>query len=302
MVTVLILLLIALVMMWLAVLAVLRARRLDHAVRVIDRLQSFDFVPRESDYPRLTQGVMGQLQAWLARVGLQIDPGLALLVVGIGLGACWLLWHLIDPLAGMLGVVVLITLSILMPQVRYHQKINAMVQQIPLFIDQVIRGLVTGRNVEGAIKLAMGDLRSPLKEVIDRAQSNVELGADLGEALKDAALFYNVRELHMLALAIQTSRTYGGSPREMLESVVNLIRQREQMQRELRALTGETRVTAWVLGLLPILVAGYMTLVNPSYIYGMWHDASGRVVMMVAGAFQVLGALLLWRMVAAVAR
>ncbi len=297
MVAALFLFMLAILMLLMAVLSMLRARRMDHESKVKQRLQAFSFVPQDDYLARRTDGLMGQAEAWLARVGLKIDPMLALTVIGVGLMMSWALWHLVDPLAGIIGVILLATLSVLMPQVRYKQKINAMVAQIPLFIDQVIRGLVTGRNVEGAIKLATEDLKQPLREVIDRANTNVALGADLGEALRDAATFYDVRELHMLALAIQTSRTYGGSPREMLESVVNLIRQREQMQRELRAMTGETRVTAWVLGLLPTSIAGYMVLVNPRYIGTMWHDPSGHVIMLVAGGFQALGALILWRMV-----
>jgi len=189
------------------------------------------------------------------------------------------------------------TIGIFVPQIRYRQKVNKLISQIPLFIDQIIRGLVTGRNVEGAIKLATEDLRSPLREVIERAQKNVELGADLGEALRDAANFHELKELHMLALAIHTSRIYGGSPREMLESIVNLIRQREQTQRELSAMTGETRASAWVLGLLPTLMAGYMVWTNPDYIGGMWRDETGQKLLLAGLGLQALGALLMWRMV-----
>ncbi len=288
---------VAILMMLAAILSVLRARRMDHEEKVKDRLQAIAFIPEDGYRPHVAEGIKGHLEAWLARVGLKIDPGTAMLLAGAGALLSWLLWHLINPLAGLICAVLVITLSVLVPQVRYKQKINAMVAQIPLFIDQVIRGLVTGRNVEGAIQLAMDDLREPLLEVVDKANKNVELGADLGDALRDAAMFYDVRELHMLALAIQTSRTYGGSPREMLESVVNLIRQREQMQRELRAMTGETRVTAWVLGLLPTLTALYMVWANPHYIGVMWDDDSGRTVLMTAGGFQLMGALILWRMV-----
>ncbi len=300
MVAVLALFSIALMMLLGAVLSVLRARRAEHEGKVKNRLQAIAFIPEDSYRPRMAEGLSGHLEAWLARVGLKIEPGAAMMMFGAGAFVSWLLWHLINPLAGLISIALVLTMMVLVPQVRYKQKINAMVAQIPLFIDQVIRGLVTGRNVEGAIKLAMDDLRAPLLEVIERANKNVELGADLGEALRDAATFYNVKELHMLALAVQTSRTYGGSPREMLESVVNLIRQGEQMQRELRAMTGETRVTAWVLGLLPSLTAGYMVWVNPHYISVMWDDDGGRTVLMTAGGFQLLGALILWRMVKSV--
>jgi tight adherence protein B len=297
MVAALMLSMVAMLMLLGAVLSILRARRLDHEVKVKERLQSFSFVPDDAYKPHVADGFKGHLEIWLARVGLKIEPGAALTVMGVGALASWLVWHLVFPLAGIACAVLVLTVAVVVPQVRYQQKINALVAQIPLFIDQVIRGLVTGRNVEGAIKLAMEDLRDPLREVIERANKNVELGADLGDALRDAAAFYNVKELHMLALAIQTSRTYGGSPREMLESVVNLIRQREQMQRELRAMTGETRVTAWVLGTLPVFTAVYMMLVNPNYIATMWQDEGGRMVMMTAAGFQTMGALLLWRMI-----
>lgn len=296
MVAVLALLLMAMLMMMGAVLAILRARRMDHEVKVKTRLQSFDFIPQDTYRPAQTT-LSGWVSTWLARVGLQIAPRTAFMILIGGVLVSWVLWQLINPLAGLISVALMITVAIFVPQVRYRQRINKMVSQIPLFIDQVVRGLVTGRNVEGAIQLAMEDLRAPLREVIEKAHNNVELGADLGEALREAAVFYDVKEMHMLALAIQTSRTYGGSPREMLESVVKLIRQREQMQRELRALTGETRVTAWVLGCLPTVMAGFMIYSSPNYLGTMWDEPSGRMILMVALGFQALGGLLLWRMI-----
>ncbi len=280
-----------------AVLSVLRARRLDHAAKVTQRLQSFSFVPDAAAVFKPADGLLAPVEGWLARVGMRIEPGLAVGLAIAGVLSTIVIWHVYFPLAGLIWAVLVVTLAVLIPQVRYQQRVNAMVAQLPLFIDQVIRGLVTGRNVEGAIQLAMEDLKEPLREVIERVHKNGELGADLGEALRDMATFHQVRELHMLALAIQTSRTYGGSPREMLESVVNLIRQREQMQRELRAMTGETRITAWVLGALPSVIAGSMLISSPDYIGPMWNDPSGRTMLMVAGGFQALGVLFLWRMI-----
>lgn len=296
MVVVLALLLMATLMLMGAALAMLRARRMDHEVKVKSRLQSFDFIPQDTYRPSETT-LSGWVSNWLARVGLQIAPRTAIMILLGGVLVSWLMWQLINPLAGLISIVLMMTVAIFVPQVRYRQRINKMVAQIPLFIDQVVRGLVTGRNVEGAIQLAMEDLRSPLREVIEKAHNNVELGADLGEALREAAVFYDVKEMHMLALAIHTSRTYGGSPREMLESVVKLIRQREQVQRELRALTGETRVTAWVLGCLPTVMAGFMIYASPNYLGTMWNEPSGRMILMVALGFQALGGLLLWRMI-----
>src|SRR5690606_11470709 len=165
------------------------------------------------------------------------------------------------------------------------------------FIDQTIRGLVTGRNIEGAIQLAVADTQEPLRELMVRVDRSVSLGADLGDALREAASFYDIKEMHMLALATHTSRVYGGSRRDMLESIVSLIRQREQMRRALLAMTGETRVTAWVLGGIPVLIAGWMFWANPNMFDAMLNDESGRNAMAIAVGMQVAGALILWRMI-----
>ncbi len=290
--------LVAILMMLAAVLSVLRARRQEQIARINERLMAVAFLPREALVNPIKKGSLyDQLGLWLHRVGIHLSPAMALVVlasaalIGVALGQAFgtlmaLAWWLV---AG--------TVIVLVPQIRYRQKVGKIIEQIPLFIDQVVRGLVTGRNVEGAIKLATEDLQEPLLSLIARAHKNVELGADLGDALKEAAQFHDIKELHMVALAIHGSRVYGGSPREMLESVVNLIRQREQMRRELRAMTGETRVTAWVLGSLPTLLLAYMFWTSPDYIGAMWNDDMGRVIMVVAGTMQAAGALIMWRMI-----
>jgi tight adherence protein B len=290
--------LVAILMMLVAVLSVLRARRQEQIARVNERLMAVAFLPRESLGNPLQQGSLNdRLALWLRRVGIHLSPVIAMAVlasavlIGVALGQAFgslmaLAWWVVA------GVVI-----VLVPQIRYRQKVGKIIEQIPLFIDQVVRGLVTGRNVEGAIKLATEDLQEPLRSLISRAHKNVELGADLGDALKEAAQFHDIKELHMVALAIHGSRVYGGSPREMLESVVNLIRQREQMQRELRAMTGETRVTAWVLGSLPTLLLAYMFWISPDYIGAMWNSEMGRVIMIIAGTMQAIGALVMWRMI-----
>ncbi len=81
-----------------------------------------------------------------------------------------------------------------------------------------------------------------------------------------------------------------------MENLIKLIRDREQAGRQLRAMTGETRMTAVVLALLPISMAGYFLAVNPSYLLHMWDDESGKIMLSVAFALQVTGCVVLWRM------
>ena len=293
-----ILFLIALLMMLGAVLSMIRARKQEQIAKVHQRLAAVAFLPQEAPTTAAQLGgLTAALDLWLKRVGLNLSPNMALtLLAGVVLMGV-MLWQNLGALVGVGWAVLATVVIVLVPQVRYRQKVNRLVEQIPLFIDQVVRGLVTGRNIEGAIKMATEDLREPLRGVVQRAQQNVELGADLGDAFREAAQFYDVKELHLLALTIHSSRVYGGSPREMLESIVGMIRQRQQAQEELKAMTGETRVTAWVLGLTPGVLVAYMLWQNPKYMLTMWESSTGQGVLVVAAALQALGALIMWRMI-----
>lgn len=290
--------LVALLMLLAAVLSVLRARRLEQVARVNQRLAEVAFLTPDTPLRRPTVNpLLEELDRWLKRVGLNVSPAIALLVLAAAVAFGVLLWQQLNPLVALAWWALSIVLTVLVPQVRYRQRVNKIISQIPLFIDQVVRGLVTGRNLEGAIKLAAEDLQMPLRELIMKAQKNVELGADLGDALKDVAHFHDIKELHLLALTIHSSRVYGGSPRDMLESIVNLIRQREQAQEELRAMTGETRVTAWVLGATPGLLVAYILWQSPDYMMSMWHDSTGQTILVAGAVMQALGVLVMWRMI-----
>ncbi|MNN22611.1 hypothetical protein D3C81_1359750 [compost metagenome] len=68
------------------------------------------------------------------------------------------------------------------------------------------------------------------------------------------------------------------------------------MQRELQATTSETRMSAWVLGLLPVVAAMMMALLSPDFFQPMFHDPLGKKVLLMAVAMEAIGAFLLYRL------
>lgn len=182
-------------------------------------------------------------------------------------------------------------------QFRYRQRAEALLGQLPRFIDNLERSLGAGRSLLSALEQATERTSGPLQNVLLRVKNNVELGGSLGEQLQHAANTMAVREFQLLALAVNVHQRYGGSIKGLLHSITIMVRQHEQAQREFAALTGETRFSAWVLGVLPLLVAGYMVMVNPGYIESMWMDEAGRNMLYLALGFQMAGGFVLWRMI-----
>ncbi|SDS19575.1 tight adherence protein B [Pseudomonas asplenii] len=221
----------------------------------------------------------------------------------------WLLaWALLVMLgllmAGSLGLLVMVLAPPLGLRCfvgwRYQRRVRRMIEQLPQLLDHAVRSLKSGKTLADAILGGIEASTDPLREAMGRVRRNVELGVSLPEAVSDFAEFYEREEFRFLALGLKVNHRYGGNASELLENLMKLIREREQGARQLRAMTGETRMTAVVLALLPISVAGYFMLTNPGYLMNMWADPSGQQMLLMAFGLQILGCLALWRMLRSV--
>ncbi|MCB5187297.1 type II secretion system F family protein [Methylobacillus caricis] len=201
------------------------------------------------------------------------------------------IWQAV-PLTLLIGLILLVVV----PYIRLRRRRRAIVSQLPLFIDQVSRALSAGKSIEGAVRSVAEDMEMPLRGLLDRVIRATDLGVSFAEAIQKSAELHGIKELGLIALAVRISSNYGSSPQALLKNVVHMIRQREQAERELAAMTGETKITAWVLSLVPLLIVVYMYVSNPGYIDMMLSDATGALVFKVALLMQALGVIIFWRM------
>ena len=183
---------------------------------------------------------------------------------------------------------------------RTRKQGEKILAQLPSFLDHVVRAVQTGSSLPNALITATEETPEPIRSVFTRVVRQTRLGVTVEEALDQAASLYSVRELRILALTVRVSQRYGGSVRDVLGSIVTMIRQREKARREFRAMTGETRLSAWILGALPAVIAIYVMIVNPDYLGRMTADPAGKIALYVSGGLQVFGSLVLWRMVKSV--
>ena len=183
---------------------------------------------------------------------------------------------------------------------RIRKQNERILEQLPGFLDHVVRAVQTGSSLPNAMITAIEETPEPIRGVFARVVRQSRLGVTLEESLDQAASLYSVRELRILALTVRVSQRYGGGVRDVLGSIVTMIRQRERARREFRAMTGETRLSALILGALPAVIAIYVMIVNPDYLGRMTADPAGRIALYVSGGLQVFGSLVLWRMVKSV--
>ncbi|MCY1398649.1 Type II secretion system (T2SS), protein F [compost metagenome] len=223
----------------------------------------------------------------------------------------WLLlgaWALVALLGLRLGSWPLLLILLLVPPLllhllliwRYRKRVRRMVAQLPQMLDQMLRSLKTGNTLSDALVRAIESSPQPLQSMLGRVGRNVQLGVAMPDALQEAADLYEQEELRILALGVRINHRYGGSSSDLIGGLIKLIHEREHIARQLRAMTGETRMTAVVLAVLPISLTGYILSVNPQYLLSMWSDSGGRQLLLTAFLLQAVGCGLLWRMLRSV--
>jgi tight adherence protein B len=171
-----------------------------------------------------------------------------------------------------------------------------LVSQLPAFIDAMVRLITIGNSTQAAFQLAIASTRAPLRAYLERAGSLVRAGVDLDRALHQLASRVHIEEMFLLASILGLGVRYGGRADLLLERVGNFMRDREQAEHELVALSAETRLSAWILGLLPVCVGAVIITLNPAYFLRMWHDSTGQYLVFGAVGLQVLGVVMLYRL------
>jgi tight adherence protein B len=179
---------------------------------------------------------------------------------------------------------------------RANKRRQLIVRQLPLFLDGIVRLITLGNSVPAAFQTALQNTEAPLRECLDYVSRMLRTGVEIDRALSQVAVIYGVRELELVGAVLRLSVKYGGRADVMLDRMSSFMRDLEQAERELVAMSAETRLSSWVLAMLPIGIGGFLILSNPRYFASMWFDPSGRQLVYLAFGLQIAGAYFLYRL------
>ncbi|OLL32047.1 type II secretion protein F [Burkholderia sp. SRS-W-2-2016] len=180
--------------------------------------------------------------------------------------------------------------------IRAGKRRQLIVRQLPLFLDGIVRLITLGNSVPAAFQAALQSTDAPLRDCLDYVSRMLRTGVEIDRALSQVAAIYGVRELELVGAVLRLSVKYGGRADVMLERMASFMRDLEQAERELVAMSAETRLSSWVLAMLPVGIGGFLILSNPKYFASMWFDPTGRQLVYLAFGLQLVGAYLLYRM------
>ncbi len=190
---------------------------------------------------------------------------LASIALGSGL-ATLLLFAPFRWIVAPLGAIAGILLPWLFVAFRRRRRVERLRRQLPEALDSMARALQAGQSVASALQIIATECRDPLAREFACVCEQQNLGLSFEASLQELSRRIPILELRILSIALIVQRQAGGNPVEIITNMSDLVRKRLRLADRVRALTGEGRMQAIVLTLLPIIAFFGLWLGRPEYI------------------------------------
>ena len=189
------------------------------------------------------------------------------------------------------------SLPILYAKQKKQKQLREFERQFPDALDMLNRALRAGLALTGAIQIVADESPDPVAREFRVLFEENRLGLDMKEALKKLGERVDSTELRLFVTAVILQRETGGNLAEILERTAAIIRDRFRILGDVRTLTAQGRLSGFVLMTLPIAMAAIIFFVAPTYLKGLAADPVGRYLIYMALGLQVVGFLIMRRIV-----
>ncbi len=174
---------------------------------------------------------------------------------------------------------------------RINKRSAELSSQLAPALELIVGHLRIGRNVNAAIAEVIDSIADPLRSIFVEALEEARLGTPLSDSLQKMSVLQDNRHLGVVASAIGLQVNHGGPLVEVLETVHTTIEEEDRLQRDIRTLTADNRLSARVLLALPPVVLVVVSVLNPGYAAPLVTEPLGRQMSVVGAVLALVG----WR-------
>ncbi len=244
------------------------------------------------------QGFLEQVESMLEMAEVPLKAGEALLIWVAGIVVFTVIGFL---LGSVVLALVFLLVAVLFGPAFLNFKAKArkrkFEQQLPDTLTLLAGALRAGFSLMQAVDAVSQEVQNPMGKELRRVVSETRLGRELEDALDDTAERTQSADFAWAVMAIRIQREVGGNLAELLLTVAETMRQRERLRREVKSLTAEGRISAYVLGCLPPALGVVMYMGNPDYMHPLFTDTLGQVMLILAALAMVVGFWWMWKVI-----
>ncbi|RDV84060.1 type II secretion system F family protein [Ammonifex thiophilus] len=174
-----------------------------------------------------------------------------------------------------------------------RQRLARFQSQLPDALSLMANTMRAGFGLLQAMDVVRREMPPPISQEFGRALTELGLGMGVEEALERLSHRVPSEDLDLAVTAVIIQRQVGGNLAEILDSIAATIRERVRLKGEIRALTAQGRISALIIGLLPLVLALILSLINPGYLLTLVYEPLGRLMLGLGAAGEIVGVLLL---------
>jgi len=172
---------------------------------------------------------------------------------------------------------------------KRERRMRQFEQQIPEALDLMARAMRAGHAFSTAVKMVGDELREPLGPAFRMLFDEMQYGVPQPDALLRLSERVPIADLGYFVVAVTIQRESGGNLAELLEKIAGVVRARLALLGEVRTLSAEGRLSAWILGAMPFVTALIINFLTPKFMSVLWTDPAGQRLVGVALFSMALG-------------
>ncbi len=236
----------------------------------------------------------------LLRAGWSLRPvefGIAALAAALaGGGIVYLLT--LKPLGAAAATALIFALTPTALKMASMHRMSRFEAQLPDALELMAASLRAGHGFQRALQVTAQDMPRPICDEFNIAVQDIGAGRTVEEALQGILQRIPSYEMELIATAVGIQMNVGGNLSEILTKIADTLRERARIKGEIATLTAEGRLSAWILFLAPVVMLFFMVQRSPEYMAPLLHEQMGHYMLAGAGILQVIGMIVIWRMLA----
>ena len=216
-------------------------------------------------------------------------------MVSVGLAVAMVAVFLFQGFPFLLAITVGLLLGVGLPHMvvssLIKRRIKAFNAKFPDAIELMVRGLRSGLPISETMQVVAEEIQDPVGGEFRSVSDKMKIGRTMDSALQETAERLGTPEFQFFVISLAIQRETGGNLAETLSNLADVLRKRAAMKLKIRAMSSESKASAYIIGALPFIVFGLIWWINGDYMQNFFIDerlmiaGGGGIVWMGIGAF-----------------
>ncbi|HUY27832.1 MAG TPA: type II secretion system F family protein [Candidatus Binataceae bacterium] len=173
-------------------------------------------------------------------------------------------------------------------RIRRQRRLKAFATQLPYALDLIKSSIEAGHSLLRGFQVVVAEFSDPIGAEFRSVIEQSRLGLPLARALEEMLGRVPIEDLRLLVVAVRVQSEVGSSLAQIVGRLSEIVRTRQRIQQQIRALTAQSRMSGMVVGFLPIVMLGAFSIIQPAYVHTLFYDPTGQTILKVAAGLDLM--------------